>query len=399
MKTSDLPQPLPLSVALIGYGGAARVFHAPLISGVPGLHLHSIVSRQHAAVAQDWPQVRCVPDVDAVYQDPSIDLVVIATPNASHFELAQAALKADKHVVVDKPCTVTLAETQCLLALAQTQGKLFTVFQNRRFDSDFLTLQQVIKSGALGRVVEVNSHFDRYRPQVPVRWREQALPGAGLWFDLGPHLLDQAVVLFGAPDDILLDCANLRTGAVVNDWFHAVLRYTRSHGGLRVVLHASTLVADGGPRWAVHGERGSFTSYGLDGQEEALKQGARPHWQALGDWGENKNPGQLLSVQQLPGVSEPVVVRQQVAGCAGNYLAYYSQLCDHLQGLAVQPCVTTHQIHTVMKLLTFGEQSAQQGRWVSLTESCSLPQRGQTTGLNPATGQNVGHADKRHGAD
>lgn len=367
MSTSDLPHPpVPLAVALIGYGGAGRVFHAPLISGVPGLQLCCIVTRQSDAVQHDWPHVQCEPHVATVLQDPSIDLVVIATPNASHFELAQAALKAGKHVLIDKPCTVTLAETQTLLALAHTQGKVLTVFQNRRFDSDFLALQQVIQSGALGRLVEVNSHFDRYRPAVPVRWREQDLPGSGLWFDLGPHLVDQTLMLFGLPDDILLDQAKVREGAQVNDWFHAVLRYTTRHNGLRVVLHASTLVADLGPRWAVHGSNGSFTKFGLDPQEDALKAGARPQLDGLQDWGKDPNAGEVLSWKTLPGVVAPVSVRCATPERSGNYLAYYAQLRDHIRSRAPQPLVTPDQVRAVMQLLTLGESSAAQGRFIPL---------------------------------
>ncbi|TXT40282.1 MAG: oxidoreductase-like protein [Comamonadaceae bacterium] len=365
MNTTDLPDTTaPLQVALVGYGGAGRIFHAPLISGVPGLQLAAIVSSQTDAVQKDWPGVRCVADVQVVLDDPLIDLVVIATPNASHFALAQAALQADKHVVVDKPCTVTLAETEALLALAQARGRMLTVFQNRRFDSDFLALQQVIASGVLGRLVEVNSHFDRYRPTVPVRWREQNLPGSGLWFDLGPHLLDQALVLLGVPDAIHLDLANLRDGAQVNDWFHAVLRYDTRHAGLRVVLHASTLVAEQGPRWAVHGVKGSFTKFGLDGQEDALKQGARPHWTQLDDWGQDAQPGEVLSWKNLPGVAAPVSVRTRVGGICGNYLSYYSEVRNHLQGRATPALVMPDQVHAVMQWLTLGEQSAQERRWL-----------------------------------
>ena len=252
LSTSSSAGQTPLQVAVIGYGSAARVFHAPLIAGVPGLQLACICSSRPEAVRADWPHVSVQPSPEAVYADPNIDVVVIATPNDSHFLLAQAALLAGKHVVVDKPCTVTLAETQALLALAAQQRRVLTVFQNRRFDRDFLALQQVLASGALGRVVQVQSHFDRYRPVVPSRWRERSQPGAGLWLDLGPHLIDQALCLWGMPDALLLDWACLREGAQVNDWFQAVLRYDGEAGSQRrVILHASTLVARNGPRWAV----------------------------------------------------------------------------------------------------------------------------------------------------
>lgn len=364
--TQQPPFRAPLRVALIGYGGAGRIFHAPLIAGVPGLQLVCIVTRQFEAVQHDWPGVPCVASFSAALADPGIDLVVIATPNDSHFELAQAALQAGKHVVVDKPCTVTLAETESLLALARQQGRVLTVFQNRRFDSDFLALQQVIQSGQLGRVVQVDSHFDRYRPAVPVRWREQDLPGSGLWFDLGPHLLDQALVLFGRPDALLLEQAKLRDGAQVNDWFHAVLRYNTPRGGLRVMLHASTLVAEPGPRWSVHGTRGSFTKFGFDPQEDALKTGQRPQLEALGNWGQDPQAGQLLRLANMAGVAAPVSVRSAAAQPPGNYLAYYAQLRDHLWGLAEQPGVTPDQVHAVMQLLTLGAQSAAIGGFVAL---------------------------------
>ncbi|MGB4361341.1 MAG: oxidoreductase [Rhodoferax sp.] len=355
--TPQPAHPASVQVALIGYGGAGRVFHAPLINGVPGLQLACIVTRQHEAVLHDWPGVPCVASFSAALADPAIDLVVIATPNDSHFELARAALQAGKHVVVDKPCTVTLAETESLLALAHQQGRVLTVFQNRRFDSDFLALQQVITSGQLGRVVQVNSNFDRYRPVVPVRWREQNLPGSGLWFDLGPHLVDQALVLFGQPDALLLEQAKVRDGVQVDDWFHAVLRYDTPQGGLRVMLHASTLVAEPGPRWSVHGTQGSFTKFGLDPQEDALKAGQRPQLNALDDWGQDPHAGQLLCMNRMAGVAAPVSVRCAAPQPAGNYLAYYAQLRDHLWGLAPAPGVTAAQVHAVMQLLALGAQS------------------------------------------
>lgn len=354
----------PLQVALIGYGNAGRIFHAPLISGVPGLQLACICSSKPEAVHADWPLVRVVATPEAVFADPGIDVVVVATSNTSHHAMAKAALQAGKHVVVDKPCCVTLAETDDLLATAQAENRMLTVFQNRRFDSDFLALQQVLASGQLGRVVQVESHFDRYRPTVPARWREQSLPGSGLWFDLGPHLVDQALALWGVPDALCLDLACLRDGAQVNDWFHAVLRYDTRHGGLRVILHASTLVAELGPRWAVHGTQGSFTKFGLDTQEDALKAGRHPQMDALHDWGQDPQAGEVLRFDMIAGVASPVSVRRAAPNPFGNYLDYYAQLRDHLCGLTPEPPVTARDVRAVMQLLTLGEQSAAQGRVV-----------------------------------
>lgn len=356
-----------LDVALLGYGAAAKIFHAPLISDVPGLRLAVVCSSRAPAVLEDWPQVKVLATPQEAFDHPGIDLVVIATPNESHYSLALEALQAGKHVVVDKPCTVTLAQTEHLLQVAQQQGRVLTVFQNRRLDSDFLALQQVLASGVLGRVVEVNAHFDRYRPTVPVRWREQDLPGSGLWVDLGAHLVDQALQLWGMPDGLSLDTACLRDGALVNDWFHAVLRYEGQDGARRVILHASTLVPELGPRWAVHGTRGSFIKFGLDAQEDALKTGQHPHGNAVLDWGVDPSAGQLVYWAPLRGVSAPVCIRRAAPNPPGNYLDYYVNVRDHLRGQAAL-MVTPTQVLQVMQVLTSGQESARQGREIKLSQ-------------------------------
>jgi predicted dehydrogenase len=357
MSLQPVPSHAALHVALIGYGFAGKTFHAPLIAGVPGLQLSCVSSSKPAQVLADWPQVHVVADPGAAFADPAIDVVVIATSNSSHHPLAKAALLAGKHVVIDKPCTVTLAETEELLALAHTRQRVLTVFQNRRWDADFLALQQVLAQGVLGRIVHFESHFDRYRPVVPDRWRDQALPGSGLWLDLGAHLADQCLQLFGCPDDLLLDLAQQRDGARTNDWFHAQLRYASTHPGLRVILHGSALVPAAGPRFVVHGTQGSFIKYGLDTQEDALKTGRRPKQEALGDWGHDPLPAEVRVHRDGQPISLPA------PEAAGDYLAFYVQLRDHLRGHAAVP-VTAAQVHQAMGLLMLGEQSAREGRFV-----------------------------------
>ncbi len=351
----------PIQVGLIGYGSAGRIFHAPLISGVPGLALACICSSKPAAVHADWPQVRVLPTPEAVFGDPTIEVVVIATSNTSHHPLAKAALLAGKHVVVDKPCAISLAETEDLLATAKAQNRVLTVFQNRRFDADFLMLQQVIAGGQLGRLVHLESHFDRYRPDVQRRWREEDLPGSGLWFDLGSHLLDQALQLLGEPDAIQVELACQRTGAKTNDWFHAQLRFESRHPGLRVILHASALVPELGPRWTVHGVDGSLIKYGLDTQEDALKTGRRPQLLALQDWGLDPKVGQVVRQEAVGEVSQRV--SRPAPMVAGNYLLYYANLRDHLREQAAL-AVTPEQVLSAMRWLTLGEQSAKEGRFV-----------------------------------
>jgi predicted dehydrogenase len=350
----------PIKVALIGYGNAGRIFHAPLVSGVPGFQLSTIVSSRAHDVLADWPHVKVVPTPEMAFADPSIDLVVVATGNDSHYPLASAALLAGKHVVVDKPCAVSLQEAEDLLRIAKEQGRVLTVFQNRRWDADFLSLREVIESGVLGRVVHFESHFDRYRPVVPHRWREQDLPGSGLWFDLGAHLVDQCLQLFGAPDDLMVDMACQREDAIVNDYFHAQLRYPTRHPGLRVLLHAGVLVPELGPRFVVHGTLGSFVKYGLDVQEDALKAGARPQLGATEHWGCDPLVGRLTVYEDGMPVQKPAPDQ------AGNYLAYYAQLRDYLQGAVAAPDVTPEQVYQDMQMLSLGEISAREGRFVAI---------------------------------
>lgn len=348
--------PPPLRVGLVGYGYAGKTFHAPLIAGVPGLRLAAVSSRDPARVHADWPGVEVLPEAHALLQRADLDLVVIASPNDSHFPLARAALAAGHHVVVDKPFTLTLAEARELGALAHARARLLSVFHNRRWDSDFLTLRALVDAGTLGRIVHVESAFDRFRPAVRARWRESAGPGAGLWFDLGPHLLDQALQLFGWPVAIALDQAVLREGGLSDDWFQARLHYP----GLRVVLRASMLAGAPAPRFVVHGSAGSWTKSGLDPQEDALKAGLRPAWPPAPGWGEDPGTSVLTRPGPPPGdglVDEAWPLRP---GCQG---AFYAAVHDAIRGTAPNP-VTPAQATAVMALIEAGQRSAREGRAV-----------------------------------
>jgi predicted dehydrogenase len=345
-----MPPPA-LRVGLIGYGYASQTFHAPLIAGIPGLALAAVSSRDAARVHADWPAVEVLPDAHALIARADLDLVVIASPNDSHHPLARAALAAGRNVVVDKPFTLTLAQARELGALAHARGRLLSVFHNRRWDGDFLTLSALIRRGELGQVVHLESAFDRFRPTVRPRWRESAAPGAGLWFDLGPHLLDQALQLFGAPQAIALDQAVLREGGHSDDWFQARLRYPR----LRVVLRASMLAAAASPRFVVHGTQGSWVKQGLDPQEDALKAGARPAWPAAAGWGVDRQSSLLTRPSGEALRSEPLPLSP------GTYGAYYAALRDALLGRADNP-VTVPQACSVMAWLELGQRSARAGR-------------------------------------
>jgi predicted dehydrogenase len=342
-----------LRAGLVGYGFAGQTFHAPVLSAVPGLQLGAVASSQPHKVHADWPGVEVVPDVATLLGRADIDLVVIAAPNAQHHPLARDALAAGKHVVVDKPFTLDVDQARDLAELAQRKGRLLSVYQNRRFDSDFLTLQGLLASGELGRPVYFESHFDRFRPQVRERWREQPVPGAGLWVDLGAHLLDQAVQLFGRPDTLQLDTAALRDGALVEDYFHAVLRYeTGAHAPLRVVLHATTLAAHAAPRYIVHGTRASYVKQGVDPQEDALRAGGRPGGEG---WGADTLDGELT----VP-ADEGLALTRKVPTLPGNYVAYYAALRDAILGKGENP-VPPEQAVELMELLDLGRQSAAEG--------------------------------------
>ncbi len=339
---------IPLNVVLVGYGFVGKVFHAPLIQSTPGLVLNTVVSRDAGKVHADWPHARVAANAHAAFADPTVDLVVIATPNASHAPLAIAALAQGKHVVVDKPFTLTLQEARDVVAAARQADRIVSVFQNRRWDADFLTVRRLIGEGVLGRVAEFHSHFDRFRPVVQDRWRERDEPGGGLWYDLAPHLIDQALQLFGLPLAITADIARLRDGAQAPDYFDATLHYPRH----RAILHASALVAGNGLRFAVHGTHGSYLKHGLDVQEDQLRAGVTP---GAPGWGVDTRAGELVKERDGRLVTE--VAHAEV----GDYRRYYAAVRDAILH-GTPPPVTPQQALDVMRLVELGMQSSEEQR-------------------------------------
>lgn len=334
---------MPHNVALIGYGYAGRTFHAPLIMAEPGLRLAAVVSRDPAKVHADLPGMCVEADSATVLADPAIDLVVIATPNDSHAPLAHAAITAGKAVVVDKPLALTLEDARRIAAHAAGKGTLLSVFHNRRWDGDFLTIQSALQQGLIGKVAHFESHFDRFRPQVRDRWRENPGPGSGVWADLGPHLVDQALCLFGLPRRVLASLGALREGARTDDWAHVVLEYPR----LRCVLHAGMLVAGGSPRFVVHGSSGSLVKHGLDPQEAQLLDGLRP---GAPDWGREPSP---LTRYDAEGQTHPLAMHP------GAYPAYYAGIAAALDGAPL--AVTPEQALAVMAVVEAAAESARTG--------------------------------------
>jgi scyllo-inositol 2-dehydrogenase (NADP+) len=250
-------------VGLIGYGLGGSAFHAPLIAAEPRLRLEAVVTSRAEQVERDHPGTRVVATAEELLADPAVELVVVTAPNAVHHPLAAAALRAGRHVVVDKPFALSSSDADELIALAEAGDRRLSVFHNRRWDGDFLTVRRVLEAGALGEVATFVSRYDRFRPVPKGSWKEEAVPGSGLLWDLGPHLIDQALVLFGPPRTVWADLGVQRAEVEAVDYVHLVLGY----GRLRVLLHAGMLVRDPGPRFEVHGERGSLATWGLDEPE------------------------------------------------------------------------------------------------------------------------------------
>ncbi|GGM02587.1 oxidoreductase [Pseudomonas asuensis] len=333
-----------LRVALIGYGFVGEIFHAPLIESVNGLRLTHIASRQIDKVRTQRPGVTLIDDYHAAVAHPDVDLVVLATPNDTHAALAELALRAGKHVVVDKPFTLTLREARQLAGIAQEEQKVLSVFQNRRWDSDFLGAQDVITSGRLGEIAVYESRIERFRPEVRTRWRESDGPGSGLWYDLGPHLADQALCLFGLPERVTAQLVKQRQGALADDWFHVVLDYGRT----QAILQAGMLSAGGSPRFLIQGTQASWLKRGADRQEDALRQGVLP---GSMNWGADEDPGQLFNAE---GIKETIPVP------AGDHRRYYQAVVQALRGKAKNP-VTPSQACSLMAVIEAAQHSAKNG--------------------------------------
>ncbi|MDX1617749.1 MAG: oxidoreductase [Balneolaceae bacterium] len=348
-----------IPVGLVAYGTSGRYFHAPIIDSTPELRLASVVQRHDDSAREDYPDLMIVRSTEELLEDDSIALVVITTPNTTHFELAQMALEAGRHVVVEKPFTPDSVQARKLVALAEEKGKVLSVYQNRRWDGDFLTVRKLTESGVFGRLVEFESRYDRFRnhPKPGDAWREKDLPGSGILFDLGSHLIDQALVLFGMPDRIAADIRRQRSFASADDYFDLDLHY--GDDGLKVTLKAGMLVREATPRFRLHGTKASFVKYGMDPQEEALKKGGRP-----GDehWGEEteENWGNLIS--DVNGNQ----VERKVETEPGCYQAFYSKLAAAIERNTAPPVTATEARNTI-RIIELAKRSSEEQRSVPFT--------------------------------
>jgi scyllo-inositol 2-dehydrogenase (NADP+) len=349
-----------VKVGVIGFGLAGQAFHAAVIQGVAGMELACILERRGSLASQTYPKVRVARSLDELLSDKTIQLCVIATPNDSHFDLAKQCLLADRHVVVDKPLTPTLAEAQTLVKLAAERKLLLTVYQDRRYDGEFRTLKKMIEAGTLGDIAEYEARFDRFRLESkPNAWREKPdHPAAGVLWDLGPHLIDQALVLFGEPESITAAALRQRSTSQIDDSFDVTMQYP----SLRAYLKARIIAYAPGPHLLVHGTKGTFIKHGMDPQEERLRSGNFPRgtdWPA--DWGQE--PEELWGTLTLVGKA-PVKVKTD----RGDYRDFYANMRDAIEkGSALE--VPAEQFLRSTKAILLSHKSSREGRTVRWTEA------------------------------
>ena len=335
-----------IRVALIGYGYAGRTFHAPLIRATPGFELVAVVSSRAERVHADLPGMRVIASPEEACALPSVDAAIVATPNDSHVRIASMALDAGKHVVLEKPFAPTLDEARELASAAGRTSRVLAAFQNRRWDGDFLAVTDLVARGALGELSHFESHFDRYRPLVRDRWRERPGAGSGLWYDLGPHLVDQALRLFGLPDRVRASLAAQRAGAQADDWAHVVLEF----GAMRAILHASVLVSGPPTRFILHGTAASWIKGGLDPQERRLVAALTP---GQDDSIDDDERAVLIDGATQSEAAWPIP--------RGDYRGFYRQLGEAVRGTGPNP-VPPAQAIAVTAVVETAIRSSVEGR-------------------------------------
>ncbi|MDR7129963.1 scyllo-inositol 2-dehydrogenase (NADP+) [Algoriphagus sp. 4150] len=336
----------PIKTAVIGFGSVAEKMHAPLIDVCPDLELVASVERRTNRCEELYPAVTTYRSLDAMLEADAAELVVITTPNEYHYPMAKRCLEAGKHVVVDKPVTIFSHEAEELNKLAEEKGLICSVFHNRRYDGDFMTLQKLVREGDLGDLVYLESHFDRFRPDVSENWREMEVPGNGITFDLGSHLIDQVVLLFGLPNWIQADIRKQRGGAIADDYFDIILDY----GSLKARVTAGALVNVPTPKFLLLGKRGSYQKFGLDVQEAAFKLGQKPEGERWGVESEESWGNVFLNEEIKPYQTIP-----------GNYRVLYQNVADAISKGANLD-ITIAQAVSVLKIIEASFTSAEEGR-------------------------------------
>lgn len=344
-----------INVALCSYGMSGKVFHAPLITAEANLHLHTILQRSDSSALGDYPHINLVKTFDDIINNPDIDLIVVNTPNEFHYSMTSAALQAGKHVVVEKPFVLDIAEGKKLITLAQKQQKILSVFQNKRLESDHLDVKNIIQSGQLGRIVEVEWHYDRYRANIThKRWKEDNLPGSGTWFDLGIHMVDSMLNLFGKPNAVYADMRRLRRVEGATDYFNVCFHYD----DMRVLLRSNTYVSEKGATVTIHGDKGSFLKFGQDVQEAQLQNGILP---GMKNWAQPQDDNYAIVNLQ----TDTAPIRSFVPGHVGCYEEFYANIAAAIKGDAALGFLPEQSLLGVEMLLA-ADVSAKQQRLISV---------------------------------
>ena len=346
-----------IRVGVVGFGISAKVFHLPFITILPDhFELVSILQRKGDEAKAAYPQARIVRTIEEMLSDDTIDLVVITTPNDTHFPYAKKALDAGKHVVLEKPFANTTEEARALVEVASRSGKVLSVYQNRRYVSDFRTIKEILDRKLLGDIHEFEAHYDRYRAEArPTAWREAPLPGSGILYDLGAHIIDQALCFFGMPAHINADIRLQRPHARVDDFFNIWLDY----GFNKVILHAGMLIREPGPRYMVHGTQGSFIKYGEDPQEARLRAGDLPVGE---DWG--KEPENIYGL--LHTETDGKIIKERYPSLKGSYADYYLDLYDSIVHKKPVRQTAAHGYNTI-RMIELAEQSSREKRTIPCT--------------------------------
>ncbi len=348
-----------IRTGIIGYGLSGRVFHAPFVDVVDGYELTKISTGKPENIKiinERYPSTVVVPGGQEIINDPDIDLVIVTSPNTDHFRWAKEALLAGKHTMVEKPFTVTVAEADELIALSKKQGKILTVYHNRRFTSDTKTVKKLLDSGLLGDVRDYETHFDRYRPEPRPNgaWRERRLPGSGIFYDLGSHLIDQALWFFGMPEAVTAEIGSQRPWAKADDRFDVRLHYP----AFTATLRAGMLCKIPGPTYLIHGTNGSFVKYGLDVQEATLDTGAIPEGK---NWG--REPEEIWGAINTE--YKGVKIQGKLESEHGDYREYFENLRDAIWGKA-EITVKPEEARDVMKVIELAFQSSEEKRTVDV---------------------------------
>lgn len=353
-STKILEQSPSINVGIVGFGLSGQFFHTPFIQNHPGFYLHSIVSSGDKA-GKVCPEVAIQKDYSALLNDPAIHLIVICTPHKFHLKQATQAMQAGKHVVIEKPVAMNSADVKLLMQTSTKTGKQFFPFHNRRFDGDFITVKKLLDENLLGEALTYNSHFDRYNPTISrAGWRYLEADGGGTLFDLGPHLIDQAICLFGKPDTVWCKLYTQRPGSQASDGFDLKLFYKN----LTASLGAGVLVFEPGPRFQVHGTHGSYIKYGTDPQEGKLREGIQPNLNGLGNETE-ENFGILRSTRSNN--SE----KRRWPTSPGNYMAFYNNVYECLT-MGAEPIISSMDALNNLLVIEAAIQSNKEERNITM---------------------------------